>query len=267
MLVALLGLGVLGALLGEEDGPAPKSPPVVGKTTQPPSEAPAGTPSAAVQKPSKTTPPSATGQPKKARPKAPLRAVVLRVIDGDTIQVQGDGRIIPAGTPARVRLLEIDTPEKGACFGRDATTRTAKLLAPGQRLRVERDVQLKDRYGRYLLYVWNEQGVFVNKSLVESGHAKSVLYQPNDKYWAEISQAGDRARQARKGLWSACHTTPRTTPPPADSDLDRPPGLPAGPPAGIPDVDCSDLPGPVWVGRTDPHRLDRDGDGIGCDAS
>ncbi|TQK52228.1 hypothetical protein FBY35_2656 [Streptomyces sp. SLBN-118] len=42
---------------------------------------------------------------------------------------------------------------------------------------------------------------------------------------------------------------------------------PPGPPAGIPDVDCSDLPGPVWVGPDDPHDLDRDGDGIGCDAN
>jgi hypothetical protein len=40
---------------------------------------------------------------------------------------------------------------------------------------------------------------------------------------------------------------------------------PPGPPAGTPDVDCSDLPGPVWVGPSDPHRLDRDGDGIGCE--
>ncbi|HET6635520.1 MAG TPA: hypothetical protein VFH77_10925 [Streptomyces sp.] len=42
-------------------------------------------------------------------------------------------------------------------------------------------------------------------------------------------------------------------------------GLPAGPPPG-PDLDCSDLSGPVWVGGSDPHDLDRDGDGIGCDS-
>lgn len=42
-------------------------------------------------------------------------------------------------------------------------------------------------------------------------------------------------------------------------------GYPPGPPAGVPDVDCSDLDGPVAVGTDDPHRLDRDGDGIGCE--
>lgn len=42
------------------------------------------------------------------------------------------------------------------------------------------------------------------------------------------------------------------------------PSYPPGPPPG-PDVDCSDLDGPVLVGPDDPHDLDRDGDGIGCD--
>ncbi|MFI8367159.1 thermonuclease family protein [Streptomyces sp. NPDC085466] len=188
------------------------------------------------------------------------------MIDGDTIEVRGDGAVIPAGTTARVRLLEIDAPEKGACFSREATARTQTLLRPGSTARVERDDELKDRYSRYLLYVWNEDGVFVNDSLVRSGHARSVLYQPNDKYWPRISQAQTEARNADAGLWSACDSTPapRRTPAPAQSDS-RPLGLPPGPPAGIPDVDCSDLPGPVWVGSSDPHRLDRDGDGIGCE--
>lgn len=43
------------------------------------------------------------------------------------------------------------------------------------------------------------------------------------------------------------------------------PSYPPGPPAGGPDVDCSDLHGPVDVRSADPHRLDRDGDGLGCE--
>jgi endonuclease YncB( thermonuclease family) len=52
----------------------------------------------------------------------------------------------------------------------------------------------------YLLYVWNEQGTFVNESLVSSGHAEAVLFPPNDKYWPVISQAEDAARQTVAGL-------------------------------------------------------------------
>ncbi|MDT9689814.1 thermonuclease family protein [Streptomyces sp. P9(2023)] len=195
---------------------------------------------------------------------------MTRVIDGDTIEVRGDGTIIPAGTTARVRLVEIDAPEKGACFSNEATGQTRTLLPPGSSVRVERDDELRDQYRRYLLYVWNDDGLFVNEALVRSGHAKSVLYQPNDKYWPRISEAQRDARNDGAGLWSACDATPtpRQTPAPPPPQPDSPPtGLPPGPPAGIPDVDCSDLSGPVWVGSSDPHRLDRDGDGIGCEAS
>ncbi|WP_405467671.1 thermonuclease family protein [Streptomyces canus] len=50
--------------------------------------------------------------------------------------------------------------------------------------------------------MWNEQGTFVNQSLVLSGHAKAVLYPPKDKYWPRISNAQDAAQQARSGLWN-----------------------------------------------------------------
>ncbi|MFE6227766.1 thermonuclease family protein [Streptomyces sp. NPDC057854] len=103
------------------------------------------------------------------------------MIDGDTIEVRGEGEIITAGATAKVRLLEIDAQEKGTCFSREATARTQALLPPGSTVRVERGDELEDRYGRYLLYVWNEDGVFVNEALVRGDHAKSVLYQPNDK--------------------------------------------------------------------------------------
>ncbi|WP_336322353.1 thermonuclease family protein [Streptomyces lavendofoliae] len=143
---------------------------------------------------------------------APRGPVVLRVIDGDTIEVRGDGAIIPAGARAKVRLLEIDAPEKGDCFSREATRRTATLLPVGTRLRVERDEALKDRYQRYLLYVWNERGVLVNESLVRTGHAEAVLYPPNDKYWPTISRAQTAAVQAGAGLWKACAGAPAAPP-------------------------------------------------------
>ncbi|MET9801990.1 thermonuclease family protein [Streptomyces sp. NPDC006368] len=142
-----------------------------------------------------------TPEPPDRGPRGP---VVLRVIDGDTVEVRGDGRVIPDGTVARVRLLEIDTPERGECFSREATARTAELLPTGSRLRTERDVELKDRFDRYLLYVWNERDVFVNESLVRSGHATKVLFEPNDKYWPTMNRAEAAARRTGAGLWSAC---------------------------------------------------------------
>jgi hypothetical protein len=186
--------------------------------------------------------------------------------------VRGDGGIVPENTVARVRLLAIDTPERGACFADEATARTAALLPKGSTIRTERDTELMDRYDRYLLYVWNEQGAFVNESLVRSGHAKAIHFPPNDKYRSAISRAENAAEQTGVGLWTAGPGPPSALPPttpdtpePADPATLTRPGLPPGAPAG-PDLDCSDLNGPVWVGSDDPHRLDGDGDGIGCES-
>ncbi|WP_433544228.1 thermonuclease family protein (plasmid) [Streptomyces sp. CA-294286] len=211
--------------------------------------------------------------------------VVVRIVDGDTLDVRGNGGVLPKDAVARVRLLAIDAPERGACFAEEATGRTAALLPPGSRVRVERDDELTDPYDRSLLYVWNEQGTFVNEDLVRGGHAEAVLHPPNDKHWNRISAAEDAARRIGAGLWTTCAAPPETStppsdppdPPPADTparpdppdtlspDTPARPDLPDGPPAGVPDVDCADLPGPVRVGPDDPHRLDRDGDGVGCD--
>ncbi|MBT2528046.1 thermonuclease family protein [Streptomyces sp. ISL-99] len=206
----------------------------------------------------------------------PSAVVVERIVDGDTIEVSGDGRILPRDTSVTVRLLAIDAPETRDCYSSEATARIQQLLPLGSEVRVERDKDLKDRYDRYLLYVWNEQGEFVNESLVRTGHAKAVLFEPNDKRWPTISQAGETAELNESGLWSACGTEteappPPDTPPPAEPPEPAAPepaapegAYPPGPPPG-PDLDCSDLPGPVAVGSDDPHRLDRDGDGIGCE--
>ncbi|GAA3389686.1 thermonuclease family protein [Streptomyces roseoviridis] len=267
----LVGLGGLGALLDEGREPASGTTEPTRTSTAQPSDtprpdAPTHTTKPPVE-PSDVLPGTPTTKPSPP-PAAPPRVVVLRIIDGDTLEVRGDGRILPKDDVARVRLLGIDTPERGACFADDATARTTALLPPGSRIRAQRDVELVDRYDRHLLYVWNAQGTFVNESLVRSGHAEAVLHPPNDKHWTRLSAAEAAARQAGAGQWSACPGQPESPVAPRESPAPKAParpGLPDGPPAGAPDVDCSDLPGPVRVGPDDPHRLDRDGDGIGCE--
>ncbi|WP_232033247.1 thermonuclease family protein [Streptomyces lincolnensis] len=283
-MAGLLLVGGLGTLFDDGDEPAsevtaPTADPSTESTAGPSTESAEPTNTPPTRQPASSHPPARTSAPQRegaapASRKAPAAGLkVVDVIDGDTIEVRGDGGIVPRGTVARVRLLEIDTPERGDCYAAAATARTSRLLPVGSTVRAERDVELFDRYDRYLLYLWNEDGTFVNESLVRSGHAEAVLYQPNDAYWPRISGAGEAAREADAGLWSACPTAPPTpaapkhTPePPPAADTPARPDLPAGPAAGIPDVDCSDLSGPVWVGPNDPHRLDNDGDGIGCDS-
>jgi micrococcal nuclease len=135
----------------------------------------------------------------------PGTATVTDVIDGDTIDVRVRGRTETA------RLLGIDTPETvkpGApveCYGPEASARTKELLPPGTKVRMTRDVESRDRYGRLLVYVVRvRDGLFVNLSLVEAGFARPLAIAPNNAYRREITAAAADARAAGRGLWRAC---------------------------------------------------------------
>ena len=65
------------------------------------------------------------------------------------------------------------------CYGPEATRFTAGLLPPGSTAYVLADREPRDRYGRYLLYVWTASGAFVEEEIIRTGHGRAVLYQPN----------------------------------------------------------------------------------------
>lgn len=52
--------------------------------------------------------------------------------------------------------------------------------------------------------MWLEDGTFVNLAIVELGGAEAVLFEPNDRYWAELRAAERDAQDARLGMWGAC---------------------------------------------------------------
>jgi micrococcal nuclease len=125
-------------------------------------------------------------------------AVVARVIDGDTIELTSG---------QRVRLVQIDTPEKHTeCYGEAASELTGRLLPPGTHVRIEQDPGLDqvDRYQRRLAYVWKGDED-VNVTLVREGAAGVWFYGGRRGHHAgELLQATERARAGRKGLWAAC---------------------------------------------------------------
>ena len=125
-------------------------------------------------------------------------AVVVRVIDGDTIALV-DG--------TRVRLVQIDTPEKGReCYGNEASDLTRRLLPPGTHVRIEQDPLLDqvDRFNRKLAYVFKDDEN-VNLTLVEQGAAGVWFFDGRrGRYERELLPAAERARADHKGLWGAC---------------------------------------------------------------
>jgi micrococcal nuclease len=132
-------------------------------------------------------------------------AVVVDVIDGDTIDVDVDGRA------TRVRLIGIDTPETKVpdqapeCQGPEASAHTLALLPPGTFVRLERDTEPRDDYGRTLAYVHRAtDGLFVNLDLVERGLATPLSIEPNTTHRATFVAAAAAAETAGRGLWGAC---------------------------------------------------------------
>lgn len=125
---------------------------------------------------------------------------VARVIDGDTIELAG-------GT--RVRYLGMDTPETVnpkkpvQCYGPEASARNHALL-DGQSVRLVRDVEDTDMYGRLLRYVYLPDGTFVNLSLVADGYARVYTWPPNVAHTREFQTAQAQAKAAGRGLWGSC---------------------------------------------------------------
>jgi micrococcal nuclease len=141
-------------------------------------------------------------------PGPPGTAVVVHPVDGDTVVVRIGGAEEP------VRLIGIDTPESVArdrpveCYGPEAKARTADLLPAGTVVRLERDVEARDRYDRLLAYVVRvADGALVNLLLVEEGYAESAPFPPNLAHQADLDAAEARARRDRRGLWPVCGST------------------------------------------------------------
>lgn len=128
-----------------------------------------------------------------------LQATVVRVVDGDTIEVRLGDRL------ESVRYIGVDTPEvrhpkRGEePGGREASAVNRQLVA-GKQVRLELDVQARDRYGRMLAYVWIGD-VMINAELVRLGYAQVMTVPPNVRHQALFLKLQRDARDARRGLW------------------------------------------------------------------
>jgi len=135
---------------------------------------------------------------------------VTRVIDGDTIELKKMGR---------VRLVGIDTPEAryNSKLRRDAkrsgkdkktiiemgmkATKFTKSLAEGKKVRVEFDVEKKDRYGRWLAYIYLPDERMLNAELIKEGYAQIYTFVPNVKYVDRFLKLQEEARENNRGFW------------------------------------------------------------------
>lgn len=134
-----------------------------------------------------------------AAPVAALEGAVVRVVDGDTIHVRVGDRV------EKVRYIGVNTPEvhhprKGEEPGGREALAVNRALVDGRRVRLETDVQARDRYGRLLAYVWVGE-TMINAELVRRGYAQVMTIPPNVRHQALFVKLQREAREAERGLW------------------------------------------------------------------
>ena len=191
---------------------------------------------------------------------APAAAqLVERVVDGDTIIVEGVGR---------VRLIGVDTPESVhprrpvEFFGKEASAFTKRMLE-GQHVRLEYDQERTDRYGRTLAYVHLPDGTFVNAEIIRQGYGHAYTRFPF-RYLDQFRQYEREARNAGHGLWGATPAERR-----ASSKL--PPEAARYDDDGTGGISCAEAwrHGIAPVRRGHPayaYMRDGDGDGVVCES-
>lgn len=141
-------------------------------------------------------------------------ATVEKITDGDTFSVIFNGR------KEKIRLIGIDTPESRrnerskkqskeekldqeeiVAMGKEAKAFIARQIKKGDQVRLEFDVQERDRYGRFLCYVYLEDERMLNEIIIEEGYAYPLTIAPNVKYESKFREAFISARENNRGLW------------------------------------------------------------------
>ncbi|MFQ6001587.1 MAG: thermonuclease family protein, partial [Anaerolineae bacterium] len=123
-----------------------------------------------------------------------IQARVVKVIDGDTIEVETEGQVF------KVRYNGIDTPEVGQPCADEATAKNIELVS-GQRVTLVKDVSEVDKYGRLVRYVYAGD-LFVNAEMVRQGYAVTFTYPPDVAHADEFMILEAEARQAGRGCWA-----------------------------------------------------------------
>ena len=132
----------------------------------------------------------------------PSTAVVKRIVDGDTIELD---------TGVKIRYLMVNAPETtnghNDCYGQNAVTFNTDLVL-NKEVELTYDVECQDRYQRTLAYV-SVGGVEVNSLLLERGYACLLHIAPDgDSRLDEFKALETAAKTAKRGLWGACDPIP-----------------------------------------------------------
>lgn len=132
---------------------------------------------------------------------SPAPSRVLRVVDGDTLVIPSTGTF---GGEEKVRLLAIDTPERGQPWFNEASAALESMVV-GHSARVEFETPNRperDKYGRLLGYVFAGD-VNVNVEIVRQGWSPYLSKYGEGRFAKEMVRAEEEARAAHRGIWAS----------------------------------------------------------------
>ncbi|EFI4466787.1 TPA: thermonuclease family protein [Shigella flexneri Y] len=125
-----------------------------------------------------------------------IQGKVIRVLDGDTIEVLQDKKTV------RIRLANIDAPEKKQAFGSWSANQLKSLIAGKQ---VTVSYSQKDRYGRIIGRVFTTNGTEASRFMVQSGAAWVYARYNTDKSLPALQW---EAQEQKRGLWADTNPVP-----------------------------------------------------------
>ncbi len=134
-----------------------------------------------------------------ATPYEKQKVKVIRIVDGDTIEIEGKQKVRYIG----VNAPELHDPRRPIeCYGQTAADEN-KRLVEGKEVYIQRDISETDKYKRLLRYLWIGD-IFVNDYLVRQGFAQVSTFPPDVRYQQQFLEAQKEAIEKDRGLWKKC---------------------------------------------------------------
>ncbi|MCX6792958.1 MAG: thermonuclease family protein [Candidatus Falkowbacteria bacterium] len=124
---------------------------------------------------------------------------VAKVLDGETVILENNDKLRYIGVDAP----ELNKTEKIDCFSLEAANENQRLVE-GKKIRIEKDISERDKFGRLLGYVYLEDGTFVNMELVKNGFAIAAPFEPDTAKASLFKEIEKEAKANKLGLWGKC---------------------------------------------------------------
>ena len=130
---------------------------------------------------------------------------MLRIIDGDTIEVLVKRGLFQKARKERIRLYGMDAPETAQAEGNDSTNHLKQLI--GSHRKIWMNTMGGDQYGRTIGLIYqrkNHAEESYNYMMIRDGQARTYMTNPDDR--ERFQRAEEEAARRGSGIWKKKNT-------------------------------------------------------------